>query len=189
MESITEKKCIGCGKTEKMNDKTSRCATCRSVYNKQWRTENADKKSQCDKRWALENKDKVKENHKRWLSNPLNSLKIAVLSKMWREENKDRAREQGKKWRKNNKDLSISFVHERRARLRGAEGKYTVKEWNNLIEKYCNKCVCCGRTDVKLTVDHVKPLIAGGNNTIDNIQPLCKSCNSSKGAKHIDYRK
>lgn len=28
----------------------------------------------------------------------------------------------------------------------------------------------------------------GGTNNIDNIQPLCKRCNSSKNKRYIDYR-
>ena len=41
-------------------------------------------------------------------------------------------------------------------------------------------CSSCGSLD-DLTIDHIKPLSRGGTNTLDNLTPLCRSCNSSKG--------
>lgn len=62
--------------------------------------------------------------------------------------------------------------------------------WENLKKSFGNKCLCCGRAegDVELTVDHVQPVYTGGSNLLENLQPLCKSCNSHKGTKTIDYR-
>jgi 5-methylcytosine-specific restriction endonuclease McrA len=76
----------------------------------------------------------------------------------------------------------------RRALEMNAEGSFTTEEWYSLCETFGNKCLSCGRPDVKLTQDHVVPLSKGGTNWITNIQPLCGTCNSSKGAKTIDYR-
>ena len=43
-------------------------------------------------------------------------------------------------------------------------------------------CVDCGgHTD--LSVDHKIPVAAGGTNDIDNLQTMCRPCNSRKGAK------
>jgi 5-methylcytosine-specific restriction endonuclease McrA len=41
---------------------------------------------------------------------------------------------------------------------------------------------------VKLTVDHVIPISMDGSNNIENIQPLCRECNSAKHTQTIDFR-
>jgi 5-methylcytosine-specific restriction endonuclease McrA len=80
--------------------------------------------------------------------------------------------------------------HNRRSLERQA-GEYTPQEWFELKKKYNYSCLCCGRRepDIKLTADHVVPLSRGGSNTIENIQPLCITCNKMKYIKMTDYRK
>jgi hypothetical protein len=51
-----------------------------------------------------------------------------------------------------------------------------------ILKKYNNKCVWCGATD-NLTIDHIKPVKLGGDNSDKNLQVLCRSCNSCKGCK------
>ena len=43
-------------------------------------------------------------------------------------------------------------------------------------------CKHCG-TDDKLTLDHIIPVSKGGEDKFDNLQVLCRSCNSIKGDK------
>ena len=43
-------------------------------------------------------------------------------------------------------------------------------------------CVLCGAT-ADLTLDHVHPRSLGGAHDEDNLQTLCRSCNSRKGAR------
>ena len=43
----------------------------------------------------------------------------------------------------------------------------------------CNHC----HTTENLSVDHIVPVLSGGNDNIENLQTLCTPCNSSKGAK------
>lgn len=82
------------------------------------------------------------------------------------------------------------FHNNNLAKRRGASGKLKAKEWAEVKAKYDNKCLRCGKQEpeIKLTVDHVLPLAKGGTNDKDNVQPLCKSCNSRKHTNHIDYR-
>lgn len=85
-------------------------------------------------------------------------------------------------------DLAKRGWHKRRARLAASGGSYTRSEWRRLCDYYDHRCVCCGKQLQRLTVDHVIPLSKGGRNTISNLQPLCRSCNSKKHDKAIDYR-
>lgn len=73
----------------------------------------------------------------------------------------------------------------RRALRMSADGSFTVGEWENLKKQYGLQCPSCGKKEpeIKLTADHVIPLSRGGSNWIENIQPLCRSCNSKKWAK------
>lgn len=94
-----------------------------------------------------------------------------------------------KKYRYENPGKLKEWYLNYHARKKKNGGTITEKQWKELCDKYDNKCLCCGRSDVKLTLDHVIPLTMGGSNTIDNAQPLCVSCNSSKGNRRTtDYR-
>lgn len=53
------------------------------------------------------------------------------------------------------------------------------------METYAGRCAYCGY-EAKLHADHRMPLVRGGSNTIDNILPACRSCNSRKNKKTED---
>lgn len=77
--------------------------------------------------------------------------------------------------------------HYRRALSNGSNTDYTAAQWDTLRAFFGSACLACGATE-SLTVDHVVPLSVGGNNTIVNLQPLCRTCNRAKSTSTIDYR-
>jgi hypothetical protein len=76
----------------------------------------------------------------------------------------------------------------RRALEKESGPGFSDADFADLCAQYGNRCLCCGET-TKLHADHVVPLNKGGMHSIDNIQPLCKSCNSRKNVLTIDFRK
>lgn len=45
-----------------------------------------------------------------------------------------------------------------------------------------SKCVLCGNgaQNTALVIDHIKPVVDGGDNNIENLRTLCKPCNHGK---------
>ena len=106
----------------------------------------------------------------------------------WREANYERMKSVDSQWHKDNPERHYAASKRYRDELAKAEGFYTEKEWLDLCFKYENKCLCCKKIK-PLEADHVIPVSKGGTNWLYNIQPLCHSCNTSKGNRRTtDYR-
>lgn len=84
-------------------------------------------------------------------------------------------------------DLRADRWTARNPRERETGGRHTINEWEALLIFFGEKCLDCGSED-ELTKDHVLPLKLGGLDEAINLQPLCRSCNSRKGARWIDHR-
>jgi len=81
------------------------------------------------------------------------------------------------------KDYELEGKIRNSAKFIRGQFNYKYKYWFNLLaEKNKTICVSCG-TDKNISIDHVIPLSKGGLNEIENMQFLCKNCNSKKGAK------
>ena len=57
-----------------------------------------------------------------------------------------------------------------------------------IYERDNYRCLRCGGL-LDLTLDHIVPRVKQGTGRMDNMQTLCKLCNSMKSDRIIDYRK
>lgn len=65
----------------------------------------------------------------------------------------------------------------------GNRNSFSEYEKNAICSHFDYKCNSCFKEfdDIRsFDIDHKKPLSEGGNNTISNLQPLCKNCHKSK---------
>lgn len=56
------------------------------------------------------------------------------------------------------------------------------KNRNLILTRDANKCSQCSSVK-NLTIDHIVPIKHGGGDDIENLQTLCRPCNSKKGSK------
>lgn len=84
--------------------------------------------------------------------------------------------------------------HRRRCAARNGESgeNFTGAEFDELRAVVGFECVACHRGERlvgRLEPDHIVPVSKGGSNRIENIQPLCKQCNSGKRDREVNYLK
>lgn len=152
-----------------------------------WRAENKAAAAARDAKSYAANKDTCKAakaaSAAKWRAE--HKSEVAAYAEGYYAAHKDFIADQHAEWRANNPDKKQASHSRRRARKVGVESDNSVL--SDLIALYGSRCLCCGAETI-LTVDHVVPLFMGGSDLLDNKQPLCKSCNSRKGVKTVDYR-
>lgn len=178
---------------------TKKCSKClqtksQSQFNKHKWCKNCA--NQSSREWYYKNKEKAKQQHINFVNNnpdyyKTEEYKIAQnkRTKKWYLDNKEHRKMVGRIYYQNNKEKFKEAIYRRKAKIRNNGGNFKWADFIILCNKYNNQCLACGKIKIKLTPDHIIPLFIGGINSIENIQPLCLTCNISKGIKIIDYRK
>lgn len=187
----------------------SECKTCTLTHMRQYyqehkperqryRQENAVRIKAQKHEYNLKHADEIATYNRQYRQDHPGAVRAAVTR--WRQANPDYYKTQ--KWRRRQRSYTQAYhqrhpgqravINQRHRTARaGASGTYTADDWLTLLSQYpC--CPCCSKpfTDkMPPTADHIVPLSAKGSYSISNIQPLCRSCNTKKGTKIIDYRR
>ncbi len=100
-------------------------------------------------------------------------------------------KERVKKWQLANRDCVKVYNANRRARKLVIEGEGVTSVQVKALaikQPHCPNCQRFFSEHLRYTLDHIQPLARGGKHSIDNIELLCKPCNSRKSWKDpIDH--
>lgn len=196
--------CKFCGNEFNLPHFNSKCCSetcrkkCRALAIKKYKF--TDKGNLARLKWVKSKK--FKENEKIYRSNPkarelavIRSTRCLKNSIYLQERKKERDKIYGKseKGRLINKKSTKLYLATDKGKICRKNGKHRRRqleksgnikaiEWARKLKEYNYCCAKCN-TDSNIEMDHIIPLSKGGAHHIDNIQPLCRSCNASKGNK------
>lgn len=116
--------------------------------------------------------------------------KSKVRSREWRmlqmrtdpEGHRKKARANQARWAKQNPEKAKMKWLRSRLQRRGMRS-LSADTVQQIVARWGWECAWCGRTRVKLELDHVVAVVAGGRSVSENLVLACRTCNASKG-KH-----
>lgn len=196
--------CAICNKIFKTNIFLKKCCSkeC-SKINKE-RYEKSDKRKKAHRIWRLSKRGKEwrskyrnSDHGKLWMYN----WRRGEVAKAWRRKNDATPkRKLGRKLYRQTergKEVFRMLWRRREARKNNCINKFTIEAWQEKVKATNGICPQC-KINVgidKLTMDHIYPISKANEDylrtgikriyTIDDVQPLCRSCNSSKHNKII----
>jgi len=160
------------------------CKKCMTIYQQQYKNKNKAKL----KEYRTNNQKYISERTKAYRET--RKTIISEYNKKYRENHLEYYAEHMKQWHKDNKIHAAKYKKEHLEENRISCNKYraikhelpytlTTKQWETAKQCFNNKCAYCGK-ELPLTQDHFLALSNGGEYSINNIIPVCLSCNSSK---------
>jgi hypothetical protein len=131
-------------------------------YAREYQKAHKDQYSTYVRQYLDVNKDRIKMKHKEWITNNRGRCKMKI-----------------NEWKTNNNGRCRVYWQKIRALKRSLPSTLTAQQWEQITQRFNDKCAYCGKTKT-LQQDHFVPLVKGGEYTHNNILPACKDCNQSK---------
>jgi len=129
------------------------------------------------KRYDKLNKEKIAENKKQYKQE--NKLVISISAKQYRTKNKIILAAKASKYQRENRNKFNVTNQIRRTRKHLLSSTLTNEQWNNVIKHFKGLCAYCGEKQ-KLTIEHFVPVSNFGELAVNNVLPVCITCNCSK---------
>lgn len=142
--------------------RASRCKPCNKIVCAAWTAVNRERKRQADRAYYKNNREQVKASAANWRAK--NRARNAATSRAWERAHPEAVRQ----YRALKRARYANVLHV----------PFTLDQLRARMEYWGSRCWMCGGAFE--TIDHVKPIVAGGGHLLANLRPACTSCNSSK---------
>ncbi|MBR8124734.1 HNH endonuclease [Burkholderia multivorans] len=175
------------------------CRACTNARSVAWNEQNREKrKAHYEKNrtrlleeksaYYIKNSESIKR--KRVAHRLENAERLREYQRHYSSENSEQIVERVRLWRSMNPGRKLVHNQNRRARKKRNGGELSADIVNRLMSLQRGKCACCHcqLNESGRHLDHIMPLILGGENSDRNVQLLCPTCNTQKHASHpVDF--
>lgn len=169
------------------------------AYDRQYYQEHTAEIKAYQAQYYLSHRQKVIDRRMRYYNEHRDQERIAQAK--YREDHHDGLREYAAEYYKLNRDerrlaraiwqaahqpLMKESKRRHHARQTGAKiNDLTNAQWQERKAEYGSLCAYCLKPMGTVSQDHMTPLSRGGDHTLTNVVPACRSCNSLKGTKTL----
>nr|WP_290224315.1 HNH endonuclease signature motif containing protein [Trichocoleus desertorum] len=155
----------------------------RSNYNKQYRQENSQRLIEYGRAKYLQNREAILAQKRE--DRKLNPEKYRQRGQKNYQKHREQKLARNKIWRTSPRGRLIRRqLEQKREAIKklNHQVSYTPEQQQSILEAFSNCCAYCASPEV-LTLDHFIAIANGGSETLGNLLPACRSCNSSKQNK------
>lgn len=142
------------------------------------------------KSYYIKNKERLAQSKKKYMARPEVKARyteyMRIYMRAYREKKQDVNAAIQDRYNKTPKGRANQARgrHKRRAASKQVVNDLSYEEWEEILENQNHKCAHCHTqftVNFQPTIDHIIPVSRGGGLTADNVQALCRRCNSKKG--------
>jgi 5-methylcytosine-specific restriction endonuclease McrA len=188
------KECAGCGAVKPLTEfhrhgkrYRPRCKECRKAETTAYYIANREACKARTKAWQEANPERYRQQLKDWEAKPGNAERKKELNRAWKHAHQAQRKEYSQRPERRiyNRLNAKNQTARRKVRIGATLHPLTKAEWLDRQLEYEGRCAYCGEPVQEPTMDHVVPLIKGGDHSVGNIVPACGRCNRRKHDRDV----
>ena len=160
--------------------RASICKPCNAAQTLNYANQDREKVRASSRATYYKNPQKRIDNSSNWAkTHPEQRL---IIEANYRANHREETQARSADWNSRNPERRARYKLERRARIEN-NGVYLILD-KELAKLYSSPCFYCDASE-RIEADHIIPISKGGQHSVGNLIPACRSCNAEKGQKYL----